>query len=535
MTEKRFNLVDEAWVPVLDMAGKAVRVGLEECFADSVKLRDLAVRPHERVALLRLLLCIAHAALDGPKNGAAWRAAAQNLAAAARGYLAERRESFWLFHPQQPFMQIAGLRKEGKKGAEPELTALAKLDFARASGNNPLLFDHHGHAAAPAPGQLALDLLAFQNFHTGGLISQVAWNGVQSEKTASDAPCVCGSMLHAFLRGENLLQTLCANLPLPGILERHYQGLGPGWRGRPIWEMPPQHPEDHAAIANATRTYLGRLVPLSRAVLLRDKGMLLGEALLYPNCNNEKSRFVAEPSATMVLSKAQGKEEQQVLLAFRPDRAAWRDLTAILVKTGAEEQSRARGPLALAALQQGHLEGGWDLVVCGLARSQASVLDVRESVYYLSEGFREDQGRKNYENGVRDAEDMCRKLERAVSTFRDSLDGGWRGRLRHAGAGRGDLLARLRGKALLAYWTAVESDLRLLFDLADARDGGPAGIWRRRLLAHARGAYDLVCGELSDRQQKAFVLGRMRVSPLRRSGAWADEAPDSETADKEEA
>lgn len=188
MTEKRFNLIDEAWIPVLDMAGKAGRVGLGKCFADGAKIRDLAVRPHERVALLRLLLCIAHAALDGPKNGATWRAAQQNLPQAASGYLADWRESFWLFHPQQPFLQTAGLRKEIKKGAEPELTALAKLDFARASGNNPLLFDHHGHAAAPGPAQLALDLLVFQNFHTGGLISQVFWNGILSNKTASDAP-----------------------------------------------------------------------------------------------------------------------------------------------------------------------------------------------------------------------------------------------------------------------------------------------------------------------------------------------------------
>ncbi len=523
MTEKRFNLVDEAWIPVLDMAGKARLVGLGACFAESAKIRDLAVRPHERVALLRLLLCIAHAALDGPKNGKDWRETPQRLPAAARGYLAAWRESFWLFHPQQPFLQIAALRKESKKGPEPELTPLAKLDFTRASGNNYLLFDHQGDAAKPEAAQLALDLLAFQNFHHCGLIPQVVWDGVQTSKSASDAPCVCGSMLHAFLRGENLLRTLWANLPLPGILERHYQGLGPDWRGRPIWEAPPQGPADRAAIANATRTYLGRLVPLSRAVLLRDTGMFLGEALLYPNYNNEKKPFVAEPSATLK-SRARGKEEQPTLLDFRPDRAVWRDLAAILVKTGAEEQSRARGPLALAALQQGHLPGCWDLVICCLARDkkhQATILDVRESVYHLSQGFREDQGRKNYENGVRDAEDMCRKLEGAVSTFRGSL-----------GAKRGD---RLHGKALLVYWTAVESDLRLLFDLAEARDGGPAGIWRRRLLAHARGAYDLVCGELSDRQQKAFVLGRMRLSPLRPAGESADSAPDSETAEKEEA
>lgn len=287
-------------------------------------------------------------------------------------------------------------------------------------------------------------------------------------------------MLHAFLRGENLLQTLCANLPLPGMLERHYQGLGPDWRGRPIWEAPPKNPEDHAAVTNATRTYLGRLAPLCRAVLLRDNGMLLGEALLYPNCNNEKNRFVAEPSATLVGAQGarQGGATGFARLSAGSRRLA--DLAAILVKTGSEEQSMARGPLALAALQQGHLQGGWDLVVCGLARNQASVLDVRESVYHLSEGFREDQGRKNYENGVRDAEDMGQKLGRAVAVFRDSLDGGWRGLLRHAGAKRGDLLARLRSKALLAFWTAVESDLRLLFDLADA-----ATAVRRALAASA--------------------------------------------------
>ena len=60
------NLTTEAWIPAVWRDGTPGRVSLREVFERGHDLRDLAVRPHERIALMRLLICVAQAALDGP-------------------------------------------------------------------------------------------------------------------------------------------------------------------------------------------------------------------------------------------------------------------------------------------------------------------------------------------------------------------------------------------------------------------------------------------------------------------------------------
>jgi len=60
------NLATEAWIPVVSTGGQFKTVSLQELFEQSEQIRDLAVRPPERVALMRLFICIVQAALDGP-------------------------------------------------------------------------------------------------------------------------------------------------------------------------------------------------------------------------------------------------------------------------------------------------------------------------------------------------------------------------------------------------------------------------------------------------------------------------------------
>ncbi|MDR1946106.1 MAG: type I-E CRISPR-associated protein Cse1/CasA [Desulfovibrio sp.] len=50
------NLVDDPWIPILSVDGKNQSISLLEVFTSGDTYVDLAVRPHERVALYRLLL-----------------------------------------------------------------------------------------------------------------------------------------------------------------------------------------------------------------------------------------------------------------------------------------------------------------------------------------------------------------------------------------------------------------------------------------------------------------------------------------------
>src|SRR5438034_7772326 len=58
---KRMNLTTDSWIPIVCKDGQPGRVSLCEAFERGEEIRDLALRPHERIALMRLLICIAQA------------------------------------------------------------------------------------------------------------------------------------------------------------------------------------------------------------------------------------------------------------------------------------------------------------------------------------------------------------------------------------------------------------------------------------------------------------------------------------------
>lgn len=60
----KFNLVTDPWIPVLIGSQRHI-LGLAEIFSKSEKISSVANDPAERFAIMRLLLCITQAALDG--------------------------------------------------------------------------------------------------------------------------------------------------------------------------------------------------------------------------------------------------------------------------------------------------------------------------------------------------------------------------------------------------------------------------------------------------------------------------------------
>ncbi|MEI6783949.1 MAG: type I-E CRISPR-associated protein Cse1/CasA, partial [Verrucomicrobiota bacterium] len=169
------NLTTDPWIPVLWNDGATRAATLADIFVCGQDIRDLAVRPHERIALMRLFLCVAHAALDGPGDREEWSACLERLPAAARDYLQRWQPAFELFGDSQRFLQVANLK--ATKADDEEGNSVSKLDMALATGNNPTLFDNSGgDGRAFPPEQLALVLLTFQCFSPGGTIGVALWN-----------------------------------------------------------------------------------------------------------------------------------------------------------------------------------------------------------------------------------------------------------------------------------------------------------------------------------------------------------------------
>ena len=66
------NLVGDPWIPVIFNDGHSELVSLHDAFARAEEIRDLSATPPQRIALTRLLVCVAQAALDGPTDEADW-------------------------------------------------------------------------------------------------------------------------------------------------------------------------------------------------------------------------------------------------------------------------------------------------------------------------------------------------------------------------------------------------------------------------------------------------------------------------------
>ncbi|MDY0204395.1 MAG: type I-E CRISPR-associated protein Cse1/CasA [Desulfovibrio desulfuricans] len=512
------NLVSDQWIPVLDNSGQRQLVNLREALCEGAQWRDLAVRPHERVALMRLLLCIAHAALNGPSRED-WSRVPQLLPDAVAAYLQKWQDSFDLFHPQKPFLQISGLKAASKKTKRTEddegpLVKASKLDFTLATGNQSTHFDHEGSLAQRSAEQAlpALNLLSYLCFSPGGLIGTVVWNNHVTARSSSDGPCAVGSMTHTFWRGANVLQTLHLNMCARDDIERRLASIPEAGWGKPVWEQMPVSFDDANAWRNATHTYLGRLTPLSRLVLFQRgaSGMTLGAGPVFPNFNNAKAPYVEEPTSTIIL---RGKDNKQTraLLPVTPGKALWRELHALVAHRNKDDV----GGFWAAALASAEGASGRDMVVAGMARDQAEVVDTLESVYHIPQAMQKTPGQLVYGQGVQYAEDMSRKLGWAVDTYREKVDGGWAGRLKGAGAGKVELLIKLRQKAFTLYWTAAEQSLPLLFACVESlgSDAFPVAqkAWQKALFVAARKAYSSICAPQTPRQHRAFALGLARL------------------------
>ena len=85
------NLVDDSWIPVIFQNGDTKKVSLTDVFKQGKNIRDLAVNPVQRISLMRLLICITQAALDGPEDEKGWVGCKDRMAEASLRYLEDKK------------------------------------------------------------------------------------------------------------------------------------------------------------------------------------------------------------------------------------------------------------------------------------------------------------------------------------------------------------------------------------------------------------------------------------------------------------
>jgi len=503
------NLTTDPWIPVVLHNGNPELVSLLDVFSRSGEITDLNVRPHERIALMRLLICIAQAALDGPENEEDWQGCKERMVPVALAYLGKWKSVFELFGEGPRFLQVQGLKrvKKGKdNGEEDDGNSVSKLDLSLATGNNSTLFDNAGGSDREFTSvQLALMLLTFQCFSPGGLIGQAQWAGISTHgRSAPEAPCVKKQMLHVIIRGQNLCETIHVNLLSKRQISQLYTESM--W-GYPLWEQMPTSLSDQSAIKNATETYLGRLLPLCRAILLENNGtMILANGLSYPEWR--------EPTATIVKTR-----DQRHILRATIEKSIWRELSALIIK--ATDSTSLGGPVALRNLDDNKPFDLWVGAVITNPKNIAKVLDAVESVFYsLPAAFLDKPVQDTYEVGVHYADICANRVKYALTIFRLTMETNAtsfealtqkQARLKLADKKR---LGKIGDKALAFYWTYIEQGLRKLQEFAlgplPMKDGYVQfqdTEWGRHVYRSALDAYAYSCTHETPRQMQAYVLG----------------------------
>lgn len=472
-----FNLTTSPWIPVRDHRGHSQVVSLLELFRSPTEWADLDLRPHERVSVMRLLICVTQGALGAPMDAEGWADFGGDFTPKTVAYLEKWVAAFDLLGPGPRFLQ----RRPAKVG-EPAM--ISKLVPHLASGNNPTNFDHGGGLQRPMePGQLAVALLTFQNFYP---LYGAGFKG--------RGPCVDGNMLHTLLRGVNLRQIILNNCLDEEVIVDRLGGMG-----RPVWEQWPTGPGDKPAVENARRTYLGRLVPFHRTVWIcenRSEVLVSQEGWDYPAFEEYQ-----EPTAT-VITNTKGESRQ---LWAACDRAIWRDLHALTV-LGTSANSKAGGPMVLKSHQNATNPQSADIWTGALVTDgKAKILDTVESVFRLESRLFTDVGRGIYEAGV-------------VYTLV---------RLKHLGDA-----VRAYGKAMKHesppipaaerhYWHALDREsaelLRVSGDssIGDLKFGGASrDPWTARVRKALLAAYEHACPRDTPRQIEAFAHGLRALHPL---------------------
>lgn len=535
------NIAFDPWIPVTTSDGSSSLISVHEALTHGENYADLAVRPHERVALMRLLLCVSHAALDGPKDFDEWEQVPKRLPDAADSYLKTWKDSFELFHPEKPWLQVAGLSllaspKAKHKDPDDEWLPLTKLSLTRASGNNSTLFDHHASATDYeifTKPEIALNLLTFQNyFVAGGKASSRKWGTVEMANPLNPkgGPCAGKSIIYSFGRGANLLSTMHLNLNSYEDMALIY-GDNTEFIGKPIWEMPIDSPMNNIAIDNATKTHLGRLVPQTRILKVHhDRNrVLFGAGFYYPKFQDSDA-FFPDLFSTIVLDK----DKKRISLGAKKDKSIWRELHSISVRIKSRSDG-SRGPLWMQNIDN----NTFDIITSAMLTNPsqaAEIVDLIESVYTVPRQLHSELGINTYEKEVQSAASTANKLGWAIETYRQEIDAGWEGRLKMAGPSKGQLQARLRSIGTTHYWTTIEQHLDLLMRaiaaLGDDEFVSLQKAWRSMLHTSAREAYQLACAQDTPRQMRAFAKGWKKLT-IRQDGTGEVKTDNANQEDKE--
>ncbi|MEW1872597.1 type I-E CRISPR-associated protein Cse1/CasA [Streptomyces caelestis] len=336
-----FDLTSRPWIPVLRGDGSQDELSLRQVFARAGELQrvvgDLAT---QEFALVRLLLAVAHDALDGPADIEEWAELWEDpdCFAPVQAYLEEHRERFDLLHPLTPFLQTAGLRT-----AKDEVFSLNRI-VADVPAGEPFFSARMPDVDRLTFAEAARWVIHVHAYDTSGIKTGMAGDDrVKGGKVYPLGTGWAGGLGGVFVEGETLRETLLLNLVTADI-----EGLEFSPGDRPAWRREPCGSGSDGRSATGLRdlyTWQSRRVRLHH-----DADGVHGVVLGYGDPLAWRNMHGREPMTpwrrSPVQEKKLGRSPVYLPLEHDPARSAWRGIASLLADR-LEETGGAGAPSRL--------------------------------------------------------------------------------------------------------------------------------------------------------------------------------------------
>lgn len=398
----RFNLIDEAWIPLRTLDGKRVEWGLRDTL---LRAAEIAViedpSPLVVASLHRFLLAVLYRALEGPADIDQAKAWFRNGIPGEKvdAYLEHWRPRFWLFDEKYPFAQIPTF--------EPKIwRAWTALAAEHNADNAKVLFDHIEVELPDSIGEGAAArwLLATQTFSVSCGKSELSHTGT--------APSATAAMVLPL--GRNLHDTL-----LLALVPQNRAILAVD---QPLWERLPESLDSlKSGVERAIAGYADRYTWRTRSVRLQARDAERVEKLAFASGVENASKNSIDPMLGYRIDNKNGR----LPIQFR-ERGLWRDFDSLLPDTEKLAPAVIEHAAALTRAQRERFPES--VMVLGQSNNKAKIEYWRMERYALPQAL---AGERSIRTEIRqllsDAEDAQTALWKASRSFaRDLLSRGER-------------------------------------------------------------------------------------------------------------
>jgi len=474
--ERRFNLVDDGWIPV---EGRG-RVSLEDVFSDTT-LMSLGGNAVQKLAILKLLLAIAQT-VTTPTDDAEWKElGSQGLGERCVDYVREKRELFNLYG-DKPFLQMPVLRTlvDSKKNEPLRVSVIGRNYIPDLpSDNDTILFQTQvDHPLDDA--ERAVFIVSLMNYSLGGKritkdVPPLTKGFSSKSSSAKSSPSLGGYVgyLNSFTR----------------------EALGKfrsDWKDQdiiPPWELMPAGEDDEVA-RYLKNGFMGTLIAMSRFVLLEQDGVIYCEGIQYPyHKNGWREPFLAFA-------------DKDKMLWLDTAKRPWRNLTALLSASFLKGQAAFQCPqineLLLRSRESQDIIGIWSggLQVRGNAGDQSVKQkdDFIESLVYLNTSSIGDPW---FLDLTKEMEEMNKLSSNLYTSIRSYFN---------------DLMSKnddLLKKAVEEFWMLAEPLFQEMVEGCEEPER--RYVTRQRYASIAQQIYDHYCSNASSRQMSAWAKNRVNV------------------------